>query len=148
MDSGCDGQLSWRHRWSWCEHCGWLYGRLRRLSWPRQQVSSQSLCSLNSCISYYSTWLIAAHWSQILPVVSVSDLLSAADLDVGLSPLPVERPGTFYSTLFAIHHSAPASSDQLWPSVKDWVVGCWHGYLSGARCRLHMVQLMPLPLYS
>ena len=20
--------------------------------------------------------------------------------------------------------------------VKDWVVGCWHGYLSGARCRL------------
>ena len=21
-------------------------------------------------------------------------------------------------------------------SVKNWVVGCWHGYLSGARCRL------------
>ena len=30
--------------------------------------------------------------------------------------------------------------------VKNWVVGCWHGYLSGARCRLHMAQLMPLPL--
>ena len=27
------------------------------------------------------------------------------------------------------------------------VLGCWHGYLSGARCRhLHMAQLMPLPL--
>jgi len=26
------------------------------------------------------------------------------------------------------------------------VVGCWHGYLSGARCRLHMAQRMPLPL--
>ena len=25
-------------------------------------------------------------------------------------------------------------------------MGCWHGYLSGARCRLHMAQLMPLPL--
>jgi len=30
-------------------------------------------------------------------------------------------------------------------------VGCWHSYLSGARCRfayadLHMAQLMPLPL--
>jgi len=22
----------------------------------------------------------------------------------------------------------------IWP-VKNWVVGCWHGYLSGARCR-------------
>ena len=23
----------------------------------------------------------------------------------------------------------------IWP-VKNWVVGCWHGYLSGVRCRL------------
>ena len=32
--------------------------------------------------------------------------------------------------------------------VKNWVVGCWHGYLSGARrgVDLHMAQLMPLPL--
>jgi len=32
--------------------------------------------------------------------------------------------------------------------VKNWVVGCWHGFLSGARCRLAycMAQLMPLPL--
>ena len=28
--------------------------------------------------------------------------------------------------------------------VKNWVVGCWRGYLSGASCRL--AQLMPLPL--
>jgi len=31
-------------------------------------------------------------------------------------------------------------------SVKNWVVRCWHGYLSGARCRLAYAQLMPLPL--
>ena len=31
--------------------------------------------------------------------------------------------------------------------VENWVVGCWRGYLSGARCRLaYMAQLMPLPL--
>ena len=30
--------------------------------------------------------------------------------------------------------------------VKNWVVGCWRGYLSGAICRLHMAQLMPLSL--
>ena len=29
---------------------------------------------------------------------------------------------------------------------KTWVVGCWRGYLSGARCRLAQAQLMPLPL--
>jgi len=30
--------------------------------------------------------------------------------------------------------------------VKNWVVRCWCGYLSGARCRLTHAQLMPLPL--
>ena len=30
--------------------------------------------------------------------------------------------------------------------VKNWVVRCWHGYLSGARCRLACAQLRPLPL--
>jgi len=31
------------------------------------------------------------------------------------------------------------------PACKNWVVGCWCGYVSGSRCRLHMTQLMPLP---
>jgi len=31
--------------------------------------------------------------------------------------------------------------------VKNWVLGCWCGYLYGARCRLaYIAQLMPLPL--
>jgi len=25
-------------------------------------------------------------------------------------------------------------------ACKKWVVGCWHGYLSGARCRFHMLS--------
>ena len=29
--------------------------------------------------------------------------------------------------------------------VKIWLMRCWHGYLSAAKCSLHMVQLMPLP---
>jgi len=32
------------------------------------------------------------------------------------------------------------------PACKNWVVGCWHGRLSGARCRLAYGQLMPVPL--
>jgi len=33
------------------------------------------------------------------------------------------------------------------PACKKREVGYWHGYLSGARCRLvYMAQLMPLPL--
>ena len=31
-------------------------------------------------------------------------------------------------------------------ACKKWVVGCWRGYLSGARCRLAYGQLMPQPL--
>jgi len=31
------------------------------------------------------------------------------------------------------------------PACKNWVVGCWRGYLSGG-ADLHMAQLMPLPL--
>ena len=30
--------------------------------------------------------------------------------------------------------------------VKNWAVGCWHGYLPWARCRLAYGQRMPLPL--
>jgi len=30
--------------------------------------------------------------------------------------------------------------------VKNWVVGCWRGYLSELCADLHMAQLMPLPL--
>ena len=31
--------------------------------------------------------------------------------------------------------------------VKNWVVGCWHGYLSGPRCKLvYGPAVMPLPL--
>jgi len=29
---------------------------------------------------------------------------------------------------------------------KTWMVGCWHGYLSGVKSDLHMAQLMLLPL--
>jgi len=31
-------------------------------------------------------------------------------------------------------------------SVKNWALRCWHGYLSGARCRLAYGPVMPLPL--
>jgi len=30
--------------------------------------------------------------------------------------------------------------------IRNWVVGCWRGYLSGARWRFAYAQLMPLPL--
>ena len=32
------------------------------------------------------------------------------------------------------------------PACNNRVVRCWHGYLSGSRCRLDVAQLMPLPL--
>jgi len=45
----------------------------------------------------------------------------------------------FYQKLFVIVPSVLwlcwlGSKKGIW-HVKNWVVGCWHGYLSGARCR-------------
>ena len=34
----------------------------------------------------------------------------------------------------------------VYPTCKNWVVGCWHGYLSGAWCRLAYGPVMPLPV--
>ena len=73
----------------------------------------------------HSTWSTAALWRQILPVVSVSNLLSAISwahhdiaavgLDVGLSPLEVQGPGIIFClAISAIHRSAPAPSGQRW----------------------------------
>jgi len=36
---------------------------------------------------------------------------------------------------FSVFHCWLAGRKGILP-VKNWVVGCWHGYLSGARCRL------------
>jgi len=63
-----------------------------------------------------------------------------------------------YLNLFCylLDHFSAVSPSVLWccwlgsrkgiRPVKNWVVGCWRGYLSGVRCWLHMAQLMPLPL--
>jgi len=39
----------------------------------------------------------------------------------------------------ALWHCWLCGRKSIWP-----VMWCWHGYLSGAKCNLHMVQLMPL----
>jgi len=85
-----------------------------------QQSSSELLNSWAACECALHNSL----WCQILPVVSVSDLLlaiswtyhdiAAAGLDVRLSPLQVQGPGIFCLVISAIHRSAPAPSDQRW----------------------------------
>jgi len=60
----------------------------------------------------------------IFHVASVSDLqsaiswtyhdITAAGLDVGLSPSQLQVPGTFLPTIIAINRSAPASADHHW----------------------------------
>ena len=59
-------------------------------------------------------------------------------------------------SLFSMYHCDCVLPSVLWHCwlggrkgirpVKNWAVGYWHGYLSGARCRLDMAQRIPLPL--
>jgi len=46
-----------------------------------------------------------------------------------------------FSTLMLLH-----GWQEGHPACKNWVVGCWHGYLPWGDADLHMDQLMPLPL--
>ena len=62
--------------------------------------------------------------------------------------------GLFVLFIYKNFHCVWSCSSVLWccwlggrkgiRPVKNWAVGCWRGYMSGARCRL--IQLMPLPL--
>ena len=51
----------------------------------------------------------------------------------------------FHPYAFSARRCWLGSRKGTWP-VEYCLVGCWRGYLSGASCRLHMAQLMPLPL--
>jgi len=61
---------------------------------------------------------------------------------------------SIWYSLHALHQTLPSVLWRCWLGsrkgirpVKKRVVGYWHGYLSGVRCRLaYMAQLMPLPL--
>ena len=69
-----------------------------------------------------ATWKMAVEWQQILVLVTTSLIVPSVLWRCWLGG----RKG-------------------IW-SVKNWVVRCWCGYLSGARCRLAYAELMPLPL--
>jgi len=54
--------------------------------------------------------------------------------------------------LLTLWHCWLSSRKGIWP-VKNWVVGCWHGCVSGSRCRFciwpswwhcHLLSLAPV----
>ena len=67
-------------------------------------------------------------------------MAGATSLADGIS---VQRKEQNFKKKYVYVIQFPFSSLTLWLGgrkgirpVKNWVVGCWHGYLSGARCRL------------
>ena len=42
----------------------------------------------------------------------------------------------YYTHLPSVLWHCWFGSRKVTPPVKNWVVGCWHGYLSGVRCRV------------
>jgi len=89
-------------------------------------------------------------WSQeIFPWFSVVELFSALNSGLFWATV-VHRSGC--CTVVSIHMNCSCiliakkfvfsaltllvGQQEGHPACKNWVVGCWHGYLSGARCRL------------
>jgi len=59
------------------------------------------------------------------------------DVAVILSLMRVSISPCFLLPLFAFSALMLLAGWKEWhPACKNWAVGCWHGYLSGARCRL------------
>jgi len=123
----------WQVCGSWCEVtwvCNWLTAKCRP-----------------PCITLW-VWWTHEKWEHVLSFCwSLSSQLST----FSSSPCSTSRPTPTASYIVSICHgllsicclSGPSvlwrcqlgGRKGIWP-VKNWVVGCWHGYLSGARCRL------------
>ena len=74
----------------------------------------------------------------------LNDRWPSTDYSVGLQASWCRQPDIPMNTLlFGYYFTKPSVLWRCWLGgrkgirpVKNWVVGCWHGYLSGARCRL------------
>jgi len=120
--------------------------------------TNQENWHIGSHPSWSTNWLPRKGWS-ILHIVSPMPI--ASSVSSGCMQTQNNACFALHPTFFSIHHNSASSSEvqhnhneykiQLYKSVlwrcwlggrkgirpvKNWVVGCWHGYLSGARCRL------------
>jgi len=101
-------------------------------------------CNATSEINPYSSRLISI--TQIINTIHLS--MNIFDTNV----FKKEHTNLITATLLPLAFSALTllvGRQEGHPACKKTgVVRCWHGYLSGARCKadLHMFQLMPLPL--
>jgi len=91
------------------------------------------------------------HFSLSPPLLIFSSEYRPAQFPDRMS-LNATKPGFRFLCLFCVVVAFSALTllvgrQEGHPACKTLrVVGCWHGYLSGVRCRLAYAQLMPLPL--
>ena len=94
---------------------------LRRRNWLHIQRRKSSKVA----VDVFLDWILYCH----INVINISNLFSLQYIPVFFCITGLE--------------SVPSVLWRCWLGgrkgirpVKNWVVGCWHGYLSGARCRL------------
>ena len=78
-------------------------------------------------------------WTLFFIAVCILNVFNSASLQSSpvLSESRLWRKCSYSSILYTFSCSFLASI----PPLSDWVVGCWHGYLSIARCRLAYVPV-------
>ena len=120
-------QNSFHHRHFHCLLQAWLLQL--SLSQPPQVSDHLALTDPElSCVCCCQSSQIKSHHSH--PSVSALAKYNRAHW--------IQAPFTYLLTFHlpsVLWRCWLGSRKGIWP-VKNWVVGCWHGFLSGARCRL------------
>ena len=127
-----------------CGYCSFLsvMRKLDGLHWQRW--------SFNSWQSTKQTWLMTqqtAAWTKMQRVIaSQTDNYKAGTISRQYKPVLFISPVVLFQRCLQCLMSTVLMPPVLWRCwfggrkgirpVKNWVVGCWCGYLSGVRCRL------------
>ena len=104
----------------------WILLKQRDSEWQRHQLGHMQVCISLQTDNHASTPPLSFFTGR-MPFL----------------PPKQQRQSTIFLFFFQIMFLLPSVVWHCWSSsrkgirpVENWVVGCWHGYLSGVRCRL------------
>ena len=139
-------KTSWHRYGTKLRRCHPMYTN-EQLRLPSEQLQPSSIPGPSSCSDHtchinhtHSALQIYVNQRDFREDNYQTELPIPEAILIPFYPLNIFHQKIYISTINALVHSVLwccwfGSRKGIWP-VKNWVVGCWRGYLRGARCRL------------
>jgi len=112
-----------------------------RVEWDIKPQLDQSIKQLQKSVFLIPLLECICRLTNLLHIFNVHNKMTATMTRITSGPIKLTWGGIAFSALTLL---VGRQEGHIRP-VKNWVVGCWRGYLSGARCRPAYGQLMTLP---